>query len=385
MPAIERNGRPRGTMREAAAVIAIVIAATVVPVSRSAASVARHESTRDANTAPRVIIDTDLSRWWDDVTAIGLANVLQQRGKVHILGVVSDIKNPVAVAAIDAINTAYGHATIPLGAAADSEANTAAHGYSDQLARRLPHSIRDSDDVPGAVALYRRLLAREPDHSVTIVSIGGYTNLAGLLGSKRGQGSSLPGRALVAKKVKRLVIMDGIFPGGGPPFTNQQLDLAAAAAVVGGDGWPTPMAWVDGLDGIQTKVGATLCITAPPANPMRIVYEALFGCGPPGDGDWDAPALLYAIGDLPGVFSELGQGGAAVINAQGGLSWQAHSPRPSDLYVHVVDQQTLNQRIDELLPLGFPNPCPSRHRRHGPVERSEVVSMRCGDRAPRDS
>jgi hypothetical protein len=85
-----------------------------------------------------------------------------------------------------------------------------------------------------------------------------------------GQGSSLDGRALVAGKVKRLVQMDGIFPGGGPAFTNQKIDLESANAVVGGEGWPTPIAWVD------------------------------------------APTLLYAIGDLLGAFSEQGQGGAAV-------------------------------------------------------------------------
>jgi hypothetical protein len=205
------------------------------------------------------------------------------------------------------------------------------------------------------VALYRRLLARQPDRSVTIVSLGAYSNLAGLLDSRHG-------RALIAKKVKRLVIMDGLFPTGGPAFTNQKLDLAAASAVVGGAGWPTPIAWVDGLDGIRTQVGAALCATASPANPMRVVYEALFGCGPPRDGDWDAPALLYAVGDLPGVFTELGQGGAAVINAQGGLSWQTVSPRSSDVYVHVLDQQTLNRHIDDLLPRGAP--VTTRHHAH---------------------
>jgi hypothetical protein len=82
----------------------------------------------------RIIIDTDLSRWWDDTTALGMANVLQQRGKVQILGVMSDIRNPVAAAASDAIDTAYGHGRIPVGAVADSSANTAPHGYSDVLA-----------------------------------------------------------------------------------------------------------------------------------------------------------------------------------------------------------------------------------------------------------
>jgi pyrimidine-specific ribonucleoside hydrolase len=307
------GGGRRGSMMAVAIVIAAAIPAT------GFASVPRGAAAREGKGGPRVIIDTDLSRWWDDASTIGLANVLDQRGKMRILGIVSNVPNTVAVAAIDAIDTAYGHGDIPLGAVAGSEADTFQHGYTDELVRRLPNSVRDEHDVPNAVALYRRLLARQPDHSVTIVSIGGYTNLAGLLESKRGQGSSLDGRALARKKVKRLVQMDGIFPGGGPAFTNQKIDLESASAVVGGEGWPTPMAWVDGLGGVQTKVGGALCAEAPD-HPMRIVYEVLFACGPPGDGNWDAPALLYAIGDLPGAFTEEGRGGAAVINAQGGLS-----------------------------------------------------------------
>ena len=302
-------------------------------------------------TGPRVIIDTDLSLWWDDASAIGLANVLQQHGAANVLGVVSDVPNPVAIAAIDAINTAYGHENIPLGAVAHSDADTARHGYSDVLARRLPHNVRNSDDVPEAVALYRQLLARQPDHSVTIVSLGAYTNLAGLLASPTG-------RELSTEKVKRLVIMDGFFPGGLGPVTNQKLDLAAAHAVVAGGPdaapWPTPIAWVDGLDGIDTKVGGTLCANTPADNPMRIVYETLFGCGPVGDGNWDAPALLFALGDVPQAFSVLGRGGAAVVNEQGGLSWQETSPRPDDFYVHIADQQALNRRIEQLLTLNVP-------------------------------
>jgi hypothetical protein len=293
-----------------------------------------------------VIIDTDFSRWWDDATAVGIANVLHARGTVRVLGIVSDVPNPVAVAAIDAIDTAYGNGDIPLGAVAHSDTDRAKHGYSDVVAARLHHSVRSSDDVPDAVSLYRRLLTRAGDHSVTIVALGAYTNLAGLLRTH-------DGRTLVTKKVQRLVIMDGIFPGGGPAFTNQKLDLAAARSVVHGGAdappWPTPIAWVDGFDGISTKVGAGLCTSVSADHPMRIVYESLFACGPPRDGDWDAPALLYAIGDVRSVFSELGRGGAAVVNPQGGLTWQRVPGRRHDVYVHVTDQARLNARIDELL------------------------------------
>jgi hypothetical protein len=340
-------------MRGTAVVIgAVVAAALVVPAVGPAAAVTRAGAVKAAKGPLRIIVDTDLSLYWDDATAIGMANVLQSQGKVRILGIVSDVKNAVAVAAIDAIDTAYGHKNIPVGAVTGSDADTARHGYTDELASRLPHKIKSSADAPAAVSLYRRLLAKQPNHSVTIVSIGGYTNLAGLLRSKPGQGSKLGGRALVTAKVKRLVIEDGLFvPAGGnnPAFTNQKIDLAAATEVLSGAGWPTPMEWVDGFTGISTQVGGTLCTTVPAKNPMRIVYEKLFGCGPPKDGDWDGPTMLYAVSGRSGVFSELGQGGAAVINANGGLTWQIPSTRVGDIYVHVADQPTLNERIEALL------------------------------------
>lgn len=298
--------------------------------------------------APRIIIDTDLSLWWDDATAVGMANVLEQRKQVQLLGVLSDIRNPIAVAAISAIDTAYGHPHLPLGAVAHSAADSAPHGYTDALVAKLPHSVRSAADVPGAVSQFRRLLADQPDHSVTIVAIGAYTNVAGLLRSKPDQHSSLGGRDLIRAKVKRLVFEDGLFPNGAPPLTNQKLDLVSATEVVDGH-WPTPIAWVDGFTGIQTKVGGALCTTVGARNPMRIVYETLFGCGPPGDGDWDGPTLLYAVGGKQGLFTELGQGGAAALNAQGGLTWRSDPTRHHDVYVHVADQPGLNQRIDALL------------------------------------
>jgi hypothetical protein len=324
------------------AVLGLAIAAAAVSPAAAAQSGATHTGT------PRIIIDSDLSLWWDDATAVGMANVLQQRKQVHLLGVMSDIRNPLAVAAIDAIDTAYGHPNVPLGAVAHSDANTAPHGYTDDLVSKLPHSVHSSHDVPGAVPLFRRLLAGQPDHTVTIVAIGSYTNLAGLLRSKSDQRSSLDGRSLIRAKVNRLVIEDGLFPTGVPPVTNQKLDLVSASEVVNGN-WPTPISWVDGFTGIQTKVGGALCTTVASNNPMRIVYESRFGCGPPGDGDWDGPTLLYAIGGKQGLFTELGKGGAAYINAQGGLSWRTDHKRTHDFYVHVANQQALNQRIDSLL------------------------------------
>ena len=50
----------------------------------------------------------------------------------------SDVPNHVAVAAIDAIDTAYGHGDIPIGDVAGSAADTFEHGYTDAVVAKLP-------------------------------------------------------------------------------------------------------------------------------------------------------------------------------------------------------------------------------------------------------
>ena len=258
------EGRASVTQRNGSLAVVLLVVLLVAMEISGFASTSPASAADTAGGGPqRIIIDSDLSLWWDDATAVGMANVLQQRGKVQILAVMSDIRNPQAAAALDAIDTAYGHGGIPVGTAPDSSADTAPHGYSNALAEQLPHAIRNSSQAQPAAALYRRLLAAQPDHSVTVVAIGGDTNLAGLLRSSPGHGSSLPGRALVARKFKKLVIEDGLFPTGGPPFTNERLDIAATQLVVGTQGWPTPIAWVDGFTGINTKVGGSLCSSVP--------------------------------------------------------------------------------------------------------------------------
>ena len=212
-----------------------------------------------------MIIDTDLSLYWDDVTALGMANVLQQRGKVEILGVMSDIRNTEAVAAIDAIDTAYGHSRIPVGAVADSEADTVPTGYSDVLAAGFPTPSAAAMTLPVPFPLPS--LAGEPNPTTASPSWlsapiptwpaccdrGRAGKSRSRSGPDRGQGTQagdrgrpVPGRCC---------------PGRSP---TRKYDVASARAVVGGAGWPTPIAWVDGYTGINTKVGGELCSTTPP-------------------------------------------------------------------------------------------------------------------------
>ena len=72
-------------------------------------------------------------------------------------------------------------------------------------------SIADYSTLPDGWQLYRRLLAAQPDHSVSIVSIGFVTCLAQLLQSGSDAYSSLNGVELVRRKVKCLYMMGGVF------------------------------------------------------------------------------------------------------------------------------------------------------------------------------
>jgi len=87
------------------------------------------------------------------------------------------------------------------------------------------------------------LLAKQPDNSVTIVSVGFLTNLAAILDSRPDEHSPLDGEALVAKKVRQWVCMGGVFPQGkfqkGQGEYNFMYDTVASVRAI--NDWPTPV------------------------------------------------------------------------------------------------------------------------------------------------
>src|SRR5690606_38289321 len=147
--------------------------------------------------------------------------------------------------AADAVNTHYGRGHVPVGTLKPVDGSTFEKDYARVLATRYPNSIRDGARAPDAVRLYRRVLSSQPDHSLTIVSVGFLTNLAALL-------DAYPG--LVERKVEQLVVMGGAYPSGREwNFFN---DVAATKKVV--EEWPTRQVYSGFEVGATVFTGARL-------------------------------------------------------------------------------------------------------------------------------
>lgn len=266
---------------------------------------------------PLVIIDTDIVASTDDLFALEMLYRYEDQGLCKLLGVVVNREGEDNAVFADVMNTYFGHGDVPIGLAResvkDSEVFTDYRKVADvKDAGGQPlfqRSVGDYAALPDGYQLYRRLLASQPDHSVSIVSVGFVSCLAGLLQSGADGYSELNGIDLVRKKVKCIYIQGGVFDepgksdynfGQGMPFSLTFFNL-----------WPedVPMMFSPG------KVGRTVRyapedviadISWTDCHPIKQVY-LMDGFEDTGQKMWDVMPVIQAIeGDGGFVLSETG-------------------------------------------------------------------------------
>ena len=275
-----------------------------------------------ATAAPvRLILDTDMSGDCDDAGALAVIHSLADRGECRLLAVVTNRKDKTnaSAAAVDAINTYYGRVGIPIGTdkvgPTDLQRTSA---YTQALRTEFPHQAKPDDQMPDAFDVYRRVLASQPDGSVTICSVGAFSNLAELC--RRAP-------ELVRAKVRRLVVMGGEFPKSRRPETNVRTHREAARIVA--TDWPTEIVW-HGYEVGNALITGTALKQTPKNNPVRRAYELKpFGNRPAIEGgqpSWDQGAALFAVrGEEPELWEVVG-GGRVLVDDEGGTTWEAGAP-----------------------------------------------------------
>ncbi len=321
-----------------------LLAAAFVCISSSAVA----QPQKKLKTPVSIILDTDISPDYDDVGAIAVLHALADAGPAKPLAVMSSNKNELVAPVINVLNTYFGRPELPIGApkGADARDYNSPQHWPELLVEKYPHKIKNTNEVPDAVTLYRKILARQPDKSVTIVTIGFLTNLANLLRSKPDQYSKLNGRALVEKKVKQLVAMAGKFPKGRE--YNLFIDSAASAAVF--LNWPAPVIFSGFEIGVKIITGKQLSENEMIRN--NPVKDAYVKAMPYWKGDvngrnsWDQTAVLVAIkGAAPYYKLQRGK----IIIKGGNNEWKNDPAGKQAYLVEALPVEKVRAEIEQLM------------------------------------
>ena len=264
----------------------------------------------------RIIFDCDMGSSTDDLFALMMLYRYMEMKRCTLLGVIVDRMGAANADAVDVMNNYYGYPQIPVGleraGIRDPKVFIPYHNVAyarDEEARPLfKQTYRAPGEYPEAYKLYRKILSEQPDHSVSIASVGFVTSLARLLQSVPDEYSPLNGVELVRAKVKDIYCMGGVFGEAVEPDYNftQAIDFSLKFFEL----WPKELDMVfspgevgDPLFYPDPQVLADINWTD--CHPIKWVYEYL-QCDT-GQKMWDPLAVINAVeGDDLYTLSERG-------------------------------------------------------------------------------
>ena len=281
-----------------------------------------------------IIFDSDMGPDYDDVGAIAMVHAFADSGYVNILATMASTKYEGVAGVFDVFNTYFNRPDLPIGVPRGNASTLRdQQHWTDSILKHYPHDIKNNSETPDAVQLYRKILAGQPDKSVTIVTTGFMTNLAGLLGSKADQFSNLAGRELVQRKVKMLVSMGGRFPSGSEYNINQD----AAASQIVFENWDTPVL-LSGVEiGQKIKSGLPLVRdTSIHNSPVKDVFRISIPLNvqdSSGRMSWDETAVLVAVKGYEEWYSV--NKGKMVVAKDGSNQWV---DQPA-VHMHLVEKK----------------------------------------------
>ncbi len=264
----------------------------------------------------RIILDCDMGSSTDDLFALMMLYRYMDMKRCNLIGVIVDRMGKANADVVDMMNNFYGYPNIPIGLETQGVKtphvfityHNAPYARTTDGIPMFKRSIGDNGTYMESYKLYRKLLSEQPDHSVTIASIGFVTSLARLLESGPDEYSSLNGVELVRAKVKQIYAMGGVFGESVEPDYNfsaaidfslkffellpKEVDIIFSPGEVG-----------DPLDYRPETVIADMGWTD--THPIKWIYQFL-NCDT-GQKMWDPQAVIHAVeGDSFYKLSERG-------------------------------------------------------------------------------
>lgn len=270
----------------------------------SSCTTRKQQTTETASTAERIILETDMGNDVDDALALDMIYKYLDAGQIDLLGIMTNKDSKYSAEYLDVMNTWYGYPQTPIGIirnGADCENDATNYAKCACLLQKengeaaFKRSLKDYGQLPDAHTLYRKLLAQQPDSSVTVISVGFSTNLARLLDTPADDISPLTGKELVAKKVKLLCTMAGCFNNPNLYEYNVVKDIPAAQKVFAE--WPTRLVTSPFEVGITINYPGSSIendFQWAPMHPMVEAYKS-YQKMPYDRPTWDLTSVLYSI------------------------------------------------------------------------------------------
>ena len=271
-----------------------------------------------------IIFETDMGNDVDDALALDMLYKYNKQGRINLMAVMLNKEGEFPPKYIDLLNTWYGQKRIPIGLSPRTDKSLVGGANYAQIVCEMQkengkplykRSIRDYSKLLPAVKLYRKLLAKAEDCSVTVVSVGFSTNLALLLDTNADEYSPLTGKELIARKVKRLVTMAGHIENPKYAEYNVVNDIASCQHVFAE--WPAPIYMSPFELGYQIRYPAqsiendfTWTKHHPIVDSYKVYLKKI-----ENRPTWDLTAVLYAID--PQQFFNISPAGRIEVTDEG--------------------------------------------------------------------
>ena len=218
-----------------------------------------------------------------------------------------------------------------------------ASSYEEHLVSAWAHPVRNATQVPNAVAVYRRALARVPNGSATIAVIGFATNIAALLRSPPDQVSPLDGLALAAAKVKMILWQGGLYDAakrkafghratpnwGCGGCCGYRVDGCSGELAYSLGAMPSNVAQVfsDVGSSIRHSLGSSGCKASGPCREAYLIQDHQRVAD---HGSWDPLVILAAVRGAAAAGCELSDFGFTnVVDSNGINTWLPPSAQES--------------------------------------------------------
>ncbi len=296
---------------------------------------------------PKIIFDTDMGPDYDDIGAIAVLHALADSGECEVIATVASDAHPSIAPTIEVFNRYFGRPDIPVGRAVSGAPDfTAENGWNDSLINNYGKDLAGKI-YEDAVSVYRKVLAAQPDNSVTVVTVGFLSNIDALLASPADDISSLSGIDLVKAKVNKLVAMAGAFPEGSEFNVNRHPESSVNAF----SKWPKPILFSGFEIGAKIMTGDKVAARGH-GDPVSDGYihnlETYEKKVVDKRNSWDQTAVLVAVRDPENYFYVNGPG-KFVVDSKGANVWNDGKDGEHYFLVHKYPYKRIENILEGLM------------------------------------